>query len=425
MSEQHPIDRLKASEGWLKGMHPGMSLAAKGMILSVVVFTVYNVEFANGIYTALKDFIITTLNWYYISIVTVVLFFVIWLMFSKFGSLRLGKDDEKPEFSNFAWFSMLFSAGLGLSILYWGVAEPILHIQGNPFLDANGIEPLTAEAAVVAMRITVFHGGIHGWSLYVLVGLTLGYFSYRRGLPLAFRSVLYPMIGDRIYGGYGHAVDLIAVFGTVFGLATSLGLGVASINAGFDTLFGIGFNTTNQLLLIAAISVLGTVSAVSGVGRGVKILSEINIWLSAVFLAVIQFGGATSYILSLWISGIGDYIATVIPMGLWLDSDHERDWQSWWTIFYWGWWIAWWPFVGLFVARISRGRTIREFVTGVLLAPTMLLMFWFCVLGGQAMYAELYGAGGLVEVVNQDYSLGLFKAIESLDWEWAVFPLSF
>lgn len=309
---------------------------------------------------------------------------------------------------------MLFSAGLGLGLLYWSVAEPIYHFQGNPYIEIAGIEPQTADAAQVAIRLTLFHWGLHGWAVYVLVGLTLAYFAYRKGLPLAMRSALYPVLGEKIYGPYGHAADLLAVFGTVFGLATSLGLGATAVNAGFDRLFGIELSVTNQLVLIAVISVVGTLSAVSGVAKGVRILSEFNIWLSAILLALFLVVGPTAFLLGLYVTSIGDYLWNVVPMGFWTDPDPSRDWQSWWTIFYWGWWVAWCPFVGIFIARISRGRTIREFVWGVMLAPSLLTFFWMCIFGGNALFMELHGIGGIVEAVNQDYSLGLFRTIEQL-----------
>jgi choline/glycine/proline betaine transport protein len=420
-------DELVAGSGVFKGVHSGMSIASAGIIVAMVIFTVLNVDLANVVYETIKYWITSTLGWYYVSVVSIILFFTFWLMFSKYGDLKLGAEDEKPEFSTFSWFCMLFSAGLGLGLLYWSVAEPIYHFQENPFIEIAGIEPLTEEAAQVAIRLTLFHWGLHGWAVYVLVGLTLAYFAYRKGLPLAMRSALYPVLGEKIYGPYGHAADLLAVFGTVFGLATSLGLGATAVNAGFERLFGFELSITNQLILIAVITVVGTLSAVSGVGRGVRILSELNIWLSLLLLLLFLFMGPTGYLLGLYVTSIGDYLWNVIPMGFWTDPDPNRDWQSWWTIFYWGWWVAWCPFVGIFIARISRGRTIREFVWGVMIAPSLLTFLWMCIFGGNALFMELHGAGGVVDAVNQDYSLGLFKTIEQLfppAYVWSVAALT-
>jgi choline/glycine/proline betaine transport protein len=414
---------LVAEAGVFKGVHSGMSIASAGIIVAMVIFTVLNVDLANVVYETIKYWITSTLGWYYVSVVSIILFFTFWLMFSKYGDLKLGAEDEKPEFSTFSWFCMLFSAGLGLGLLYWSVAEPIYHFQENPFIEIASIE----EAAQVAIRLTLFHWGLHGWAVYVLVGLTLAYFAYRKGLPLAMRSALYPVLGEKIYGPYGHAADLLAVFGTVFGLATSLGLGATAVNAGFERLFGFELTITNQLILIAVITVVGTLSAVSGVGRGVRILSELNIWLSLLLLLLFLFIGPTGYLLGLYVTSIGDYLWNVIPMGFWTDPDPNRDWQSWWTIFYWGWWVAWCPFVGIFIARISRGRTIREFVWGVMVAPSLLTFLWMCIFGGNALFMELHGAGGVVDAVNQDYSLGLFKTIEQLfapAYVWSVAALT-
>ena len=416
-------EALVARSGMFKGMHSGMSIASKGMIVAVVIFTVLNVDLANSVYGAIKDWITASLSWYYISVVSIILIFVFYLMFSKYGDIKLGREDEQPEFSTFSWFCMLFSAGLGLGLLYWSVAEPIYHFQENPFIEMAGIEPLTEEAAQVAIRLTLFHWGLHGWAVYVLVGLTLAYFTYRKGLPLAMRSGLYPLIGEKIYGPYGHAADLLAVFGTVFGLATSLGLGATAVNAGFDRLFGFELSVTNQLVLIGVISVAGTLSAVSGVSRGVRILSELNIWLSLLLIVVLLVVGPTGFLLGLYVTSIGDYLWNVIPMGFWTDPDPNRDWQSWWTVFYWGWWVAWCPFVGIFIARVSRGRTIREFVWGVMVAPSLLTFFWMCIFGGNALYMEMFGDGGIVEAVNQDYSLGLFQATEQLIMPALMIPM--
>ena len=299
-----------------------------------------------------------------------VLFFVFWLLCSRFGNVKLGQDDDEPDFSTFSWICMLFSAGLGSGLIYWGVAEPMYHIQGTPFLTREGIEPGTVEAAASAILVTNFHWGLHGWALYVLVGLSLAYFAYRKGLPLSLRSAMYPILKDKIYGPWGHLVDLVGVFGTIFGLATSLGLGVPPIAAGMERLGWMDSSQTNQLILIAIITAMGTASAASGVGKGVRILSEVNVWASVGLLLLFFILGPTAFMLGMVISGFGDYIWNFIPMGFWIDPDPERQWQSWWTIFYWGWWIAWCPFVGLFIARISKGRTIRQFCLCVLLLPT-------------------------------------------------------
>jgi choline/glycine/proline betaine transport protein len=251
------------------------------------------------------------------------------------------------------------------------------------------------DRAVLAMRVTYFHWGFHGWAVYVMVGLCLAYFGFRKKLPLTLRSALHPVIGDRIYGPIGHAVDLLAVFGTVFGVATSLGLGVSQMATGLNHLFKIDPGTTTQVILIAVISVIATFSAVSGVGKGIRIISEWNIWLSIVLLAYFLFGGPAKWLMGFFVTTVGDYLWNVIPMGFrTFNASGDAAWQGGWTIFYWGWWISWAPFVGMFIARISRGRTIREFMVGVMFVPTMIAFFWLCIFGGNALYLELNATGG-------------------------------
>ena len=398
------MEDLIARAGLMRGLHTGMGLAAKGMVVAFVVFTVLNVEFANGIYTAIRGWIEASLSWYYIVVVMGLVLFCLIMMFSRFGSIRLGDDDSRPEFSNFSWFAMLFSAGVGIGILFFGVAEPIFYFDNsgafgypnNPHADVAGATSMDLTRAVHAMRVTYFHWGFHGWAVYVVVGLCLAYFGFRKKLPFTMRSALYPIIGDRIYGPIGHGVDLLAVFGTIFGVATSLGLGVNQMATGLNVLFGVDPGITTQILLILVISIVATFSAVSGVGNGIRIISEWNIWLSLVLLAFFLFGGPFKWLMGFFVTSLGDYIWNVIPMGFWTaGTEKEIAWQGGWTIFYWGWWISWAPFVGLFIARISRGRTIREFMVGVMFVPTTIAFFWLCMFGGNAIYMELNAAGGV------------------------------
>ena len=395
---------LVAQSGPFKGLHSGMGIAAKVMVVVFVVFTAINVEFASSIYQAVRGWIEYALNWYYIMALVIMLFVCFYLMFSRFGSIRLGDDDSRPEFSNFSWLAMLFSAGVGIGLLFFGIAEPMFYFDNtepwgypnNPFADQAGLAVMNEQRAAAAMRVTYFHWGFHGWAGYVIVGLCLAYFGFRKKLPLTLRSALYPVIGDRIYGPIGHAVDLLAVFGTVFGVATSLGLGVSQMAAGLNYLFGIDPGIVTKIILIAAISIVATLSAVSGVGKGIRIISEWNIWLSVVLLAFFLFGGPTKWLLGFFVSTTGDYLWNVIPMGFQtFNEEGNAAWQSGWTIFYWGWWISWAPFVGMFIARISRGRTIREFMVGVMFVPTALAFFWLCIFGGTAMHMEMNAAGGV------------------------------
>lgn len=396
--------------GIFAGSYPVMALGSALLVIAFVLFTVIDPKYANEVYSAAKSYIAADWAWFYIAIISGFLFFSIWLIISRYGDIRLGKDDDRPEYSLFSWFSMLFGAGIGIGILFWSIAEPIYHFQSNPFI-AEG-QAQTVEAAQVAMRISIFHWGLHGWGLFAVIGLALAYFSYRKDLPLSIRSSLYPIFGDRIYGPVGHAADLLAVFGTVFGIATSLGLGAQQMNAGLNYLLGIDVSTTNQILLIVVISILATLSVLSGVNKGIRILSEINMKLTMLILVMFVIFGPTAYVLGSVVTNTGDYFVNAFELGMWVNPDPESQWQGWWTIFYWGWWIAWAPFCGIFIARISKGRTIREFVMGVLLAPTMLAIIWISIFGNTAMYLELFGEGGVVKAVNEDLTMALFTTIE-------------
>lgn len=449
MTTPNPNESLIARKGFFTGLHPGMGLASKGMVIAFVLFTVINVDFAGGVYGTIRGWIESGLSWYYISAVTLMFFVCLFLMCSKWGNVRLGDDESRPEFSNFSWFAMLFSAGVGIGILFFGVAEPIFYFDNsgvfgypnNPHADLSGNTEMTIARAVDAMRVTFFHWGFHGWAVYVVVGLCLAYFGFRKKLPLTMRSALYPIIGERIYGPIGHAVDLLAVFGTVFGVATSLGLGVSQMAEGLNVLFGIPATNFTKLMLILIISIIGTASAVSGVGKGIRIISEWNIWLSVVLLAAFVAVGPFKWLMGLFITSWGDYLWNVIPMGFWTANEPGHvGWQGGWTIFYWGWWISWAPFVGMFIARISRGRTIREFMVGVMFVPTTIAFFWLCMFGGNAIWQELNAVGGpaaaggagIIETVRAWNLPGaLYATIANLgttswmgDMGWIQWPLS-
>ena len=441
MQEKSPL--LIATTGIWKGLHPGMGIASKGMIAAFVVFTALNVEFANSIYSAVRGWIESALNWYYISALTIMLFACLYMMCSRHGAIRLGDDDSRPEFSNFSWFAMLFSAGVGIGLLFFGIAEPMFYFDNtapwgypnNPFADLALVHEMNEPRAAYAMRVTYFHWGFHGWAVYVMIGLCLAYFGFRKKLPLTLRSALYPVLGDRIYGPVGHAVDLLAVFGTVFGVATSLGLGVNQMATGLNYLFGVDPGTTTQVILIVVISIVATFSAVSGVGNGIRIISEWNIWLSVVLLAYFLFGGPFQWLMSFFVTTVGDYLWNVIPMGFQtFNEPGAAAWQGGWTIFYWGWWISWAPFVGMFIARISRGRTIREFMLGVMFVPTTIAFFWLCIFGGNAIYLEMTAEGGVgtagIAQLIRDWNLsaalyGTIEQMTTIQWlNWVMAALA-
>lgn len=309
---------------------------------------------------------------------------------------------------------MLFSAGIGIGLVYWGTAEPLYHFMAPPLGEAE-----TVEAAKQSMNITFLHWGLHAWALYAIVALSLAYFHFRRGLPLSIRSTLYPLLGKKIYSGWGHTVDVLAVFGTMFGVVTSLGLGVMQINSGLERLFGIPNSLTVQISIIVFVTVLAGISVLMGLDKGIKRLSDINIGLTGILLAFMVVLGPTLFIFDSFLENIGNYLAAIVPLGFWGESYSNTDWQSGWTIFYWAWWVSWAPFVGVFIARISRGRTIREFLLGVLLIPMTILFFWFTTFGGVAIQMELLAAldpalvsPGLVEAVQADTGSAIFKLIE-------------
>jgi choline/glycine/proline betaine transport protein len=378
----------------------------------IVLFVVLGGVFSESLQVTLghvKDFIASKFGWFYIASVAFFLFFVIWLMFSRFGRVRLGHDDERPRYSYMTWFAMLFSAGMGIGLVFFSVAEPIQHF-GAPRASAPG----TAAAAREAINTTLFHWGLHAWAIYVVVGLSLAYFSYRHDLPLTIRSALYPLLGRRIYGMAGNLVDVMAVFGTLFGLATSLGLGVMQVNAGLDYLGLVSISTTNQVILIAVITLMATISVVTGVDVGIRRLSELNLLMALVLLLFVFFAGPTLFLLASFVQSVGHYAATVVGMTFRTDAFTDLDWQKSWTMFYWGWWISWSPFVGMFIARVSRGRTIREFIAGVLLVPFMLTAFWMVVFGDTAIHFELFGDGGMVTAVRESIPTAIFVMLEKL-----------
>ena len=390
-------------------------LSSALLIIAFIIFGAFFNELANEVFGQAKAFISVRFGWFFIVVVNLALLMSIYLIFSKYGDIRLGYQTEEPEYNLVSWIGMLFSAGIGIGLLYWGTAEPLQHFMAPPIG-----EPETVAAAKQAMNISFLHYGLHVWAIYGMVALSLAYFHYRRGLPLAIRSTLYPLIGKKIYGPWGHTVDTLAVFGTMFGVVTTLGLGVLQINAGLETLFGIPNTITVQIILIVLITMLASLSLLMGLDKGIKRLSDINIFLTIVLLSFVIFLGPTQFIINSFVENIGNYIHQVIPLGLWTESYvGEENWQSSWTIFYWAWWISWSPFVGVFIARISRGRTIREFILGVLLIPITILFLWFTAFGGSAVHMELMAAAdpslaspGLVEAVKADYGSAIFKLME-------------
>ncbi len=381
-------------------------------VLLAVLFTEPMAQRVAG----LQDFIVTRFGWFYILSVTGFLIFALYLFVSPYGSIRLGADDDEPEYSYPSWFAMLFSAGMGIGILFYGVAEPVLHYAKPPASLGPGMQPETIESAKEAIHLAYFHWGLHAWAVYIIVGLALAYFAYRHDLPLTIRSTLWPLLGERIHGPAGDIVDILAIFGTLFGLATSLGLGVLQVNAGLDYLGLMSTGLTNQIWLIVGITLAATLSVVSGLDNGIKRLSEINLGVGLVLLLFVFALGPTVFLVSTLVENIGYYLQTLVGTSFRTTAFRGTEWQKSWTMFYWGWWISWAPFVGMFIARISRGRTIREFVGGVLFAPTLLTFVWFGVFGNTALHREIFGAGGMVEAVDADVATAIYVLLDQLPW---------
>jgi choline/glycine/proline betaine transport protein len=329
------------------------------------------------------------------------------MAFGKYGKIRLGGPKAEPEFSTFAWFAMLFSAGMGIGILFWSVGEPIYHYLSPP--EGTGE---TVAAAEQAMTYTFLHWGLHAWGIYAIVAMSLAFFTYNRGLPLTIRSVFHPLLGDKIHGLWGDFIDVLSVIATLFGLATSLGFGVQQVSAGLNHLFDLPDTVITQVILIALITLAATVSVVLGVDKGVRVLSELNIKLAAGFLILVIILGPTLFIFDTFVQNTGNYMQQLLELSFWTESYKGSDWQNSWTVFYWAWWISWSPFVGTFIARVSKGRTVKEFVLGVLLVPSLLTFLWLSAFGGSALYQELNGIGNISGAVQDNVATALFVMIE-------------
>lgn len=356
----------------------------------------------------MQESIATNTGWLFVIVVNFFLFFILYLAFSKYGTVRLGGQDAVPEFSRTGWFSMLFSAGMGIGILFWSVAEPVYH-----YIQPASVSPETTEAAKQAIHHAFLHWGFHAWGIYALVALALAFFAFNKRLPLAMRSVFYPIFGERINGPIGNIIEILAVIATIFGLATSLGFGVQQVNAGLNYLFGVNINATIQALLIIGITLIAMVSVISGLDAGVKRLSELNIYLGAALLVFVIIAGPTLFILDTYVQNIGTYFNDFFYTNLWTEGYANSNWQHDWTIFYWAWWISWSPFVGMFIARVSHGRSIKEFVMGVLLVPTLLTFLWLTAFGGSAISLEMTGSGEIIKFVQEDVAISLFALLDN------------
>ena len=422
------------------GFSPFVSICSKVLVASFVLFCAVYSDQAAKIFTELSTSLLNNMKWFILLSITAICFFLIYIMFSRYGEIKLGNDSDKPEYSNFAWLSMLFSCAMGVGLVFWGVAEPINHYISNPFTKS-----LTDDAASMALQLTFFHWGLHAWSVYCIAALAIGYFSYRKGLPFSIRSVLHPLIGDRINGPIGNIVDILVIVITTFGISQTLAIGVLQINTGLNKVFGIQISVTAQFIIMIALSSLATISVVRGIGTGMRRLSELNILLSIVLISILMFVGPARYITNSYLEGLGNYSSHFISMSLWSNTQADSQWQNWWTAFYWLWWSTWAPFVGMFIAKISKGRSVRQLISGVLIVPTLVTFMWMSVFGGsalkiekdarhayetqnsalivknknnsssQATIAQEFTGGPIVQATKQDNTLAVFSLFDEID----------
>lgn len=384
-------------------IHPQVFFPSIVLIIGFILLSIFGGEPVRLFFSEASQRITQSTRWLYILGVNFFIIFCLWLAFSQYGKVRIGGEGAKTEFSLFSWFSMLFSAGMGIGLLYFGVSEPIQHFLKPPIPQAS-----KADLAIQALDFTFLHYGLHAWSIYCIVGLSLAYFTFNRGLPFSLRSIFYPIIGDKINGVYGNIVDVIAVVATLFGLATSLGFGARQIATGLQFLFGIDSGVNTQISVILVITMIATISVVTGLKKGVLFLSRLNMILALVFLTFVLFLTDTLSVMGIFIESTGMYFQRFIEIGTWSSSFVDSTWQNNWTIFYYAWWIAWAPFVGMFIARISKGRTFKEFVLGVLFVPTLMTFFWISVFGGAGLLLEIETPGILSIPILEDPSTSLF-----------------
>ena len=401
-------------------INPPVFFGSVSIILVLLGVGAFLPHQAEALLSVVEGRILAEVGWFYLLAVGIFLVTATILCISRYGNLKLGPDDCEPDFRFASWVAMLFAAGKGIGLMYYAVAEPMLHYTTPPDAD-----PLTVAAAKDAMSITFFHWGIHAWSIYSIVGLSLAYFGYRYNLPLTIRSGLYPLLKDRIRGRIGDTADIFAICCTVFGLATSLGLGVQQVNGGLNYLFGLPISIPVQVVLIIIISTIATLSVLSGLSKGIKLLSEINIILALGLMLFVLIAGPTIQLMRDLVQNMGLYLTTFLPRTFNIYAYEPKPWINAWTLFYWAWWISWAPFVGMFIARISRGRTVREFILAVLLLPTAFTFIWMTVFGNTALILDQgVAAGAISKAVTGNVSTALFKFFEYLPWSTATSALA-
>lgn len=398
--------------------NPAIFFVSSSLMLVFLIVLLLFPEDTNSVFTDGRTWVVTNLGWFFILGVSTWLLFLLVLAFSKAGKLRLGDDDDRPEFSVLSWFAMLFAGGIGTVLMFWGVAEPISHFSDPP---RDGVEPYSIRASQDAMSFALYHLGLHTWTIFALPGLAFGFFIYRYKLPMRVSSVFYPFLKERIHGPIGRTIDIFAVLGTLFGLAVSIGLGTQQLNAGLAHLTPIPDAVWPKVVIICLITFVATMSIVSGLDKGVKRLSNININMAIGLMIFVLIFGSTVFLARQMIETVGLYAQNIVPLAFWNDAmagytDEEGwGWQGGWTVFYWAWTVTWSPFMGIFLARISKGRTVREFIIGVLFAPTAFTLVWFSVFGWSAMEFDGIGGNGgdISAAVAENESLAIFEFFEN------------
>ena len=400
----------KFLEKYLGKMDPALFWSTGGIIIAALIFGLVAPAQFDGTLTTLQNFIIGNFSWYFLLSVAIYLGVVVVIAFSKYGNLKLGKEDEKPQFSYFSWIAMLFSCGVGVGYAFWAVGEPVMHYMNTPYLATSQ----TPAAQPIAIQIGVMHWGLHAWAIFALVGLAIAFPAYRLGKPMNVSISLYGIFGEKIIDSrFGRFIEFLAAFATVAGVSTALGLGIISINAGIKHIFGSGLSTGGMVIFMVFLIGCYILSAVSGIEKGIKNLSNINVLVAFLWGGFLLVMGPTSDLLNLTVQTAGSYIDNFIFMTFWTDFDGKSGWLGWWTVFYWIWWISWGPFCGGFVARISRGRTVREFLIGVALVPTLVAIVWFSVVGGAAQYAQINGTAPMAEALKADMGSGIYVLLSS------------
>ena len=392
--------------------NPVFGISAGAIIIFLIALLVADPETAKAALDGIKWQVIGNFDGLFMWAANIFLIFCFALIVSPYGNIRLGGNDAKAEHSSLSWMSMLFAAGMGIGLLFWGVAEPVAYFTGWYETPLN-VEAYSPEAAKLALGATIYNWGLHGWSIYAIVALALAFFTFNKGLPLSIRSVFYPVLGDRTWGWFGHIVDIVAVLATLFGLATSLGLGAQQATSGINHVFGTNGGIGMQLIVIAVVTFLATISVIRGINGGVKLLSNVNMLVALAVLVFVTIAGGMAGIKSIPTALMG-YVENFIP----LSNPHGRDDETWmqgWTVFYWAWWISWSPFVGMFIARVSKGRTVREFVTAVLLVPTAVTIIWMSVYGGIAIEQIQNGIGALGTDGVTSVPLAMFQMFDGMD----------